>query len=335
MQDERPPDDGILLPEDLDNFSLKHYVRTRGFAVRVLLGITLVIAARLTNSGFLGWGLFVCFAVLIVPIKRARSFLFAFVPYATLWFVFTLLRSLADETVLAETLNTKVASFERWIFGGQLPTIMLQDRFYNPNHLHWYDYMFTFTHWSYFIIPHIVAIRLWYKHPERFRRYLAGMTVFFAVGLMIYFLIPSNPPWMAPEPINSPAAAPVYRVMENVASHIGGGLYAASYNVVGESNPIAAMPSMHLAMTFYLIFPAWYAGRKWFIAAIIYALMMATALVYNGEHYVVDVTMGAIIASYGWFAAGYWLKAIAPLTRSRLGKAAKTATTGPHPQIVE
>jgi hypothetical protein len=335
MQDERPPEDRILLPEDLDNFSLKRYVRTRGFAVRVVLGIVLVIAARLTNSGFLGWGLFVCFAILIVPIKRARSFLFAFVPYAALWFLFTLFRSLADETVLAETLNTKVASFERWLFGGQLPTIMLQDRFYNPNHLHWYDYMFTFTHWSYFIVPHIVAIRLWYKHPERFRRYLAGMTVFFAAGLMIYFLIPSNPPWMAPEPINSPAAAPVYRVMENVASHIGGGLYAASYNVVGESNPIAAMPSMHLAMTFYLIFPAWYAGRKWFIAAIIYALMMATALVYNGEHYVVDVTMGAIIATYGWFAAGYWLKAIAPLMKSRFGRAAQTAATGPHPQIAE
>lgn len=335
MQDERPPQEPILLRGNLETFSLRRYVRTRGFAIRVLIGLALVIAARFTNAGFLGWGLFVCFAVLIVPIKRARSFLFAFVPYATVWFLFTFFRSLADETVLAETLNTKVANFERWLFGGQLPTIMLQDRFYNPDHLHWYDYMFTFIHWSYFIVPHVVAIRLWYKHPARFRRYLSGMTVFFAIGLMIYFLIPSNPPWMAPEPINSPAAAPVYRVMENVAAHIGGGLYQASYNVVGESNPIAAMPSMHMAMTFYLIFPAWYAGKKWFTAAVIYAFMMGLALVYNGEHYVVDVTMGAIIASYGWFAASYWLKAIAPLLGTRFGKAAQSAATGPQPQIAE
>jgi len=310
-------------PQALSDFSLRDYVRTRNFWLRVLIGAALIVISRYTNLGFLGWGLFVVFGVLLMPIARARSFVFAFVPYAAIWFVFTALRSLADETVLAETLNTKVFAFERWLFNGQIPTIMLQDRFYDKDNLHWYDYFFTSVHWSYFIIPHAVAIWLWHKHPERFRHYLSGLTILLAVGLVIYFLIPSNPPWMAPEPINSPAPAPVYRVMEQVARQIGGGLYEASYNVIGESNPIAAMPSMHMAATFYLVFPAWYAGRRWFIAALIYSFLMGLTLVYTGEHYVIDVTIGSLVATYGWFAAGTWIRVMAPLFRSHLATAAR------------
>ena len=311
------------------------YVRSRAFLFRLIFAISLVVIAIFTNSSFLGWGLFASLAILLVPIRRARSFVFAFVPYATVWFVFTFLRSLADETTLAETINLKVFQFERWLFNGQIPTITLQDRFYDPGTIAIHDYFFTLVHWSYFLVPHIVAIRLWYKHPERFRQYLAALTVLLGSGLLIYFLIPTNPPWMAPEPINSPAAAPVYRVMEAVAHQIGGGIYEASYNVIGESNPIAAMPSIHTAVTVLLVFPAWYAGRRWFTAAVLYAIAMGITLVYTGEHYVVDVFMGAVIASYGWATAGFWLRALAPLLRSQVAERAQGYPNAPEPQPVE
>lgn len=309
----------------------REYIRSRAFLVRVIFAVSLVVIARFTNSGFLGWGLFASLAILLIPIKRARSFVFGFVPYATVWFVFTFLRSFADETTLAETINLKVFQFERWLFNGQIPTITLQDRFYEAGTLGVQDYFFTAIHWSYFIVPHAVAVRLWYKHPERFRQFVAALTVLLSAGLLIYFLIPTNPPWMAPEPINSPAAAPVYRVMEAVARQIGGGLYEASYNVIGESNPIAAMPSIHTAVTVLLVFPAWYAGRRWFTAAMVYSVLMGITLVYTGEHYVVDVAMGAAVATYGWFTAGFWLRALAPLLRSRIAVQAQGYPSSPQP----
>lgn len=311
------------------------YIRSRAFLLRLLFAVSLVVIARFTNAGFLGWGLFASLAILLIPIKRARSFVFAFVPYATVWFIFTFLRSFADETTLAETINLKVFQFERWLFNGQIPTIMLQDRFYEPGKIGIQDYFFTAVHWSYFIVPHAAAVWLWHKHPERFRQFLAALTVVLASGLLIYFLIPTNPPWMAPEPINSPAAAPVYRVMEAVAYHIGGGLYEASYNVIGESNPIAAMPSMHTAVTVLLIFPAWYSGRRWFTAAVIYAVLMGITLMYTGEHYFVDVVMGAVIASYGWATAGFWLRALAPLLRSHIAVQAQGYPEPKQAQVTE
>jgi membrane-associated phospholipid phosphatase len=33
---------------------------------------------------------------------------------------------------------------------------------------------------------------------------------------------------------------------------------------------------------------------------------MGFALVYLGEHYVIDVAVGMAVAAYAWFAAGVW-----------------------------
>lgn len=280
--------------------------------VRIGLSLTLLGVSALTNRSFVGWGLFVIFAIMVVPIGRARSFLLSFAPYAAVWFIFTALRSLADETILARTLNVKVAQLERWLFSGQYPTVMWQDRLFDPDHLRWYDYFLTSIHWSYFIVPHAVAIRVWQKNSALFRHYLSAMTLLLAVGLCIYFLIPSNPPWLAPEPVNSPSAAVVYRVMETVGRELGGGVYKASYRVIGESNAIAAMPSIHMAITFLMVFPAFYAGKRWGVAALVYSTLMGTALVYLGEHYVVDVVVGCVVTAYAWFASKVWLRKVAP-----------------------
>ncbi len=208
-----------------------------------------LIVSYYTNRGFLGWGLLFILGVLVVPVGRTRAFLLGFIPYAGVWFIFTALRSLADETIFARTVNLYVPDFERKLFNDRLPSVWLQDRFYTPGHPGPLDYFMTGVHWSYFIVPHVFAVYIWYKRPELFLRFFSAMTLMLAMGLAIYFLIPTNPPWLAPEPINSPSAAVVYRVMESVGKELGGGIYEASYRVIGESNPRAAMPSIHLAFT--------------------------------------------------------------------------------------
>jgi PAP2 superfamily len=285
----------------------------RGHVIRLIIALSLVAISAATNRGFLGWGLLFVLGVLVVPVGRFRSFFFAFIPYAGIWFVFTAMRSLADETVFARTVNLDVPEFERKLFGGRIPTLRLQDKYYDPSNLASWDYFLTFVHWSYFIIPHVAAVFIWYKRPELFRRFVIGMATMLATGLAIYFLMPTNPPWLAPEPINSPSAAVVYRIMENVGNSLGGGIYNASYAVIGESNPRAAMPSIHLAFTALLIFPAFSFSRIWGTMAVIYTCTMGLALVYLGEHFVTDLTIGFLCAAYGWYAAGTWLNVAAPV----------------------
>jgi membrane-associated phospholipid phosphatase len=321
--EEPNPSDAIETEDSTQNPSLRSALRTRdphqirtairpSHVARLILAVVLLVVSYYTNRGFLGWGLLFILGVLVVPVGRTRAFLIGFIPYAGVWFLFTAGRSLADETMFARTVNLYVADFERQLFNDRLPTVRLQDRFFTPGDPGFLDYFLTGVHWSYFIIPHVFAIIIWYKRPELFLRFFSAMTLMLGIGLAIYFLIPTNPPWLAPEPINSPSAAVVYRVMESVGKQVGGGIYEASYAVIGESNPRAAMPSMHLAFTALLICPAFAFGKKWGYLAVAYTALMGFALVYTGEHYVTDLVVGFMCAAYGWYGAGAWWDIAAP-----------------------
>lgn len=275
--------------------------------IRIALAVVLIVVSLFTDRQFLVWGLIASLAVVFVPTGKARYFVAGIVPYATAWFVFSFLRSFADETLFAKTLNTQVVHFERWLFNGEIPTIRLQANFYTPGEIHLWDYYFTFVHWSYFIVPHALALWIWWRNKREFQHFLVAMTMTLFLGLVIYFIIPANPPWMAPEAIDSPTAPVVQRIMEPIAMELGGGLYQAGYKIVGESNPIAAMPSMHFAITFILVWVARGRGWGWEIAAWIYALSMGAALVYMGEHYVIDVVVGGAVTTYSWYATRAWI----------------------------
>lgn len=286
---------------------------TPELVIRIVIAIGLVVISLFTDRQFLLWGLIASLAVVFVPTGRARSFIAGIVPYATAWFVFSFLRSFADETILAKTLNTKVVEFERWLFGGELPTIRAQAAFFDLGAIAWYDYYFTFIHWSYFIVPHAVAVWIWWKHKDQFTQFLAALTMTLLLGLLIYFILPSNPPWMAPESIDSPGAPVVLRIMEPIGKELGGGLYEAGYKIVGESNPIAAMPSMHFAITFILVWVAQGRGRFWELAAWFYAISMGATLVYLGEHYVIDIFVGGAVTTWSWFTTKAWMRASDPV----------------------
>lgn len=281
---------------------------TNARILRIALAIVLIAVSQIIGDRqFLIWGLIASLVVVFIPTGRARYFVAGIVPYATAWFVFSFLRSFADETLFAKTLNLEVLHFERWLFNGEIPTIRLQAAFYTRGDIEWWDYYFTFIHWSYFLVPHGLALWIWWRNKREFQHYLAAMTMTLFLGLVIYFVIPTNPPWMAPEAIDSPGAPVVQRIMGNIAEQIGGGLYEAGYKIVGESNPIAAMPSMHFGVTFLLVWAARGRGTWWEIAAWFYSLSMGAALVYMGEHYIIDIVVGGMVTTFAWYATKRWM----------------------------
>lgn len=136
--DTPPEHDEERIPVDVDESPVTSRFRIRmtpELWIRIAIAIALVVVSLFTDRQFLLWGLIASLAVVFVPTGRARSFIAAIVPYATAWFVFSFLRSFADETILAKTLNTKVVEFERWLFGGELPNIRLQANLFNVDHI--------------------------------------------------------------------------------------------------------------------------------------------------------------------------------------------------------
>lgn len=285
----------------------------RALLGRVAIAVTLVAVLTYIDTAFLGWSVAVGAAIAMVPLSRVRQYAIAFLPYAALWLIFSLFRSMANETSIPLRTD-EVTSIEHTMFFGHTPTIWLQARFYDPLNLAWYDYFTTFIHWSYFFVPHLVAILVWRHSPDLYRRFLATMLIVLGIGLAIYFISPAAPPWLTAD--RAPQED-IYRVMAKVGSQLHSGLYDRTYSALGDSNPVAAMPSMHQAATVAACIFALHSSRRWLRwAALIYGLLMAFTLVYTGEHYVIDVLIGTGIAVYAYAYSGRWLHAIGPLYHS-------------------
>lgn len=75
-----------------------------------------------------------------------------------------------------------------------------------------------------------------------------------------------------------------------------------------EPNAVASWPSVHVGMTVVLALLATGAGRRWGIAGAVYALLMGASLVYLGEHYLIDVAGGGVIAMLAWRASPGWVR---------------------------
>ncbi len=281
----------------------------RALTIRAGVALVMLLVLVLVSPSFFGWGLAVAVMIVAVPISKMRSYAIAFLPYGAAWLVFTVLRSMADETRIPLRTDA-VTKIERAMFLGATPTIWLQNHLFDPFSLAWYDYATTFVHWSYFFVPHIAAIIIWRLNPALFTRYLVATVLLLGVGLLVYFLSPAAPPWLTTDTAPQPDT---YRVMANVGREINSSLYDRTNSVVGDSNPVAAMPSMHQAITVLVVLFAVSAGGWIRIAGLLYAVAMGFSLVYTGEHYVIDVLIGSALATYAYFIAGRWLTTIAPL----------------------
>lgn len=206
-------------------------------------------------------------------------------------------RGLTDNLGFAPHFSMPV-SVDTWLGGGTTPTERLQAAWCgipcDPDGApRWYDVVLAAVYLSHFLAGLTIAAVLWVHNRAAWvpwmRRYV---TINFA-ALAVYILYPMAPPWLAvQEGYLTPG---VQRITGRGWGALGLGHYDATLSKVG--NPVAAMPSLHAAMTFLIAIYAIQRLRsplRWLLVA--YPLAMCTALVYFGEHYVVDELAGALLA---------------------------------------
>lgn len=204
---------------------------------------------------------------------------------------------------------------EAELLGGRLPSAILQGEFYGPGGPDRFDYGWTVVYLSFFVVPHLVALILLWRGRRMFWHYTLATGVLFALALGGFFIIPTSPPWMVTEAIPGAGFSKIGRVTKEVLDGINlpVRLFNQSENARGrmsevrlEPNSIAAMPSIHFAVTALPAFVARGSGRILYAAALLYTGMMGIALVYLGEHYILDFVMGGLLAGAGWTIAGTW-----------------------------
>ena len=158
---------------------------------------------------------------------------------------------------------------------GSLPTVWLQDEVYplSPGVFSWAA---ALIHGSWFVVPWLAGILVSWKRPERIGSFFLWWIALHFIVNPLFALFPLQPPWMASE-----------EVTRIIAIHMG--------SEIPDNNPLAAMPSLHVALP--LLISLWFFRERWkmpAVAMLAYAALIAVEVIFAGEHYIVDVA-GAVV----------------------------------------
>jgi membrane-associated phospholipid phosphatase len=181
---------------------------------------------------------------------------------------------------------------DRVIGGGELPNVRLQRALAGLGRHNAVDRFLSWVHWAWFFEPHSVVTWILARHPEHFARSARQMSAVYDLGLIVYAAVPTAPPWWASEEGHTDAE--VRRIMVEVGEEEWGRAWPALYDTLG-GNPWAAMPSLHFATSLMSALLLAEVNRGAGAAGLAYAGTLGFALVYLGEHYVVDLLAGAAL----------------------------------------
>lgn len=231
--------------------------------------------------------------LLVAFAKRGEKLRFVrdFGPFVLVLFAYYSMWGAADDFTNRITVMPQIDA-ERFLFAGHIPTIVLQDIFYNPDNPQWYDFLAVIGHISHFILPISFAAIIWQHYRHLHLYYMSSFVLLSFAGYLTFLLMPTAPPWWAAD---QGYIDTVYLVHETVPG------LARIYSEV-SANPVAAIPSLHAAMpalVFLFSLKIW-GRRAWPVA--LYPLFMLWSIVYSGHHYVVDWLVGVAYAGGVYYA---------------------------------
>jgi membrane-associated phospholipid phosphatase len=228
------------------------------------------------------------------------------------WLPFTGVLLLYDQTRgVADKLGISlheadIVRAEKWCFGGTEPTIWLQQHLYNPAHVYWYDALCTLVYTTHFLATPVLAAILWLRDRDLWLRYISRVVLLAITGLITYCLFPEAPPWLA---ARDGLTEPVARLSARgwIWLHAGNLHSVLARAQEDGSNPVAAMPSLHVAFAALVaLMIATRLRSRWRYLLALYPAAMGYTLVYTGEHYVLDLVAGFAYALAVHAALNRW-----------------------------
>ena len=247
----------------------------------------------------------VSFGLAALLLGRGKLFLRDWVPFVALFFAYELMRGYADKFGLPIHVSD-VISLERIVGLGGLPTQFLQGLFHSgaassPDNLATLSVVFYFLH---FPLPLAIGFLLWIHQRRIYYDYVGALIVLSMAAFVTYLLLPVAPPWWADKYGYVTGVLHLRDTGFNgLVQLFGFGDYFYSYSVYSiSSNDVAAFPSLHAAYPFLaFLFARRAFGRGgWLMLA--YTACIWFAIVYLGEHWVVDIIGGVVYAFAAYFA---------------------------------
>lgn len=273
--------------------------------VIVLSGLMIFSGVSITPDVML-----VALGLAAVLLGRGRLFIRDWVPFIGLFLAYELMRGYADN-INRVIHAADILGLERRLFGGQLPTEVLQHALHPATGLDPWAIIGTILYFLHFPLPIAIGFLLWIRRRRAYYDFVAALILLSMAGFATYLLLPVAPPWWAaahgliPGPDGQPAITYLKAQGFNDLARLFGfeGRYLYSYAVYDVNpNQVAAFPSLHAAYPFLAFLFARRAFGRAGWAMLAYAICVWFAVVYLADHYVVDVIAGVVYAAVAYAA---------------------------------
>jgi membrane-associated phospholipid phosphatase len=176
--------------------------------------------------------------------------------------------------------------------GGVTPSARLQHALRTPGEVSLLDMAVTVIYGSWFL-PHVLLAYLLLRDERYVPRAAGRLSAAYHLTTPFYWLVPTAPPWWASEH-GDRMDGDVERVVRAVVCHVTG--TPPPENTEGPGNPWGSMPSDHISSAAITAMGLSEVGVIPGIVGWGYVAAAGFAVVYLGEHYLVDVLAGLAVA---------------------------------------
>src|SRR5216684_1021265 len=214
--------------------------------------------------------------VIAAALGRGRTFIWDWTPFLLLFFAYEAMRGFAGKTGFAPH---DLSGLERALFGGAIPTLVLQKAFYHPGVIGIQDIIAMVLYFMHFVLPIVVGFIFWINSREHYWRYIAALLLMCFLAFATYLFWPSAPPWYQ--------LHDVVKINDQTVHSLWGYTLVSRIYHSFNPNPFAAYPAL---ATVY----AWSRSRALGIGLLVWTAGVLLSIVYLGEHYVVDALAGFV-----------------------------------------
>lgn len=222
--------------------------------------------------------------VIAVALGRGRQFIFDFFPFLLLFFAYEVMYGFASKGGFQPH---DLSVLERALFGGNLPTLVLQHAFYRPGQIGWLDLVTTYFYFMHFVLPVAAGFVIWLRSRELYWRFAAALLLLSFLAFVTYLFFPSTPPWLQ-------FPGQVHQIQHETVIKLGLAYYVSPLFTHLDPNRYAAFPSLHASYPVLAALYVWQARRRLALFFCAWAACVWFSVVYLGEHYVVDTLDGLV-----------------------------------------
>jgi membrane-associated phospholipid phosphatase len=239
--------------------------------------------------------------LLFVPVAvlsgRLLGFLRDWVPFIAIFLGWEAMRGIVSKDGIAPQVASMVTA-EKTLFAGHDPTYVLQQTISGQlrNDL---ALAATIVYFCHFVVPLLVGLVLWLKDRTQYLRFVIALLGMCFVSFVFFMLVPTAPPWYAAK----------HGYLPGVTDLISHALpsYISPYYHLLNPNPTAALPSLHAAFPFlgWLALRTCYPRGSWILLG--WSFLVFFSVVFLGEHWVIDIIAGVLLASASWWVLIAWV----------------------------